>query len=235
MKKDKIAAILLAGGKGSRMGTDCKKQYMLLEGYPLLYYSLKTFQASPVDEIILVTNEASYCKEEIIKKYGFDKVTKIAPGGAERYGSVYNGLKLANDCDYVLIHDGARPFVTQKIIERCILEVKQYQACVVGMPVKDTIKIADENRYAKYTPDRDYVYTVQTPQVFSYPLIIRAYEKIMEDKVKAITDDAMVVEYLGEKKVKLIEGSYENIKVTTPEDYLIAKSLLQLQKNKKNL
>ena len=123
MGKDRITAILLAGGSGKRMGLDCKKQYMLLDGYPLLYYSLKAFQESAVDEIVLVTNEESYCREELIKKYHFDKVKTIVPGGKERYLSVYNGLLEAKETDYVLIHDGARPFVTGEIIQRCIKEV----------------------------------------------------------------------------------------------------------------
>ncbi|MCM1256488.1 MAG: 2-C-methyl-D-erythritol 4-phosphate cytidylyltransferase [Roseburia sp.] len=227
MGKDRITAILLAGGSGKRMGGDCKKQYMLLDGYPLLYYSLKTFQESPVDEIVLVTNEESYCREELIERYHFHKVKKIVPGGEERYLSVYNGLLQSEGSDYVLIHDGARPFVTEEIILRCIREVKLHQACVAGMPVKDTIKIADEKGFARQTPDRKYVYLTQTPQAFSYPLILRAYQKVIEKQVQGITDDSMVVEYLQEKKVKLIEGSYQNIKVTTPEDYLIARAFLE--------
>lgn len=230
MGKDRITAILLAGGSGKRMGLDCKKQYMLLDGYPLLYYSLKAFQESAVDEIVLVTNEESYCREELIEKYHFDKVKTIVPGGKERYLSVYNGLLESKETDYVLIHDGARPFVTGEIIQRCIKEVKVHQACVAGMPVKDTIKIADEKGFAKQTPDRNYVYLIQTPQAFSYPLILRAYKKVIEEQVQGITDDAMVVEYLQEKKVKLIEGSYQNIKITTPEDCITAEAFLKRKK-----
>lgn len=227
---DKVTAIVLAGGSGKRMGGDCKKQYMLLKGHPLLYYSLKAFQDSPVDEIILVTNEASLCRNEIVEKYHMDKVTKIVPGGEERYESVYNGLLEAKDSDFVLIHDGARPFVTEEIILRCVGEVKIHEACVVGMPVKDTVKIVDENGFASYTPERKYVYLVQTPQAFSYPLILKAYQKVMKEQPPGITDDGMVVEYLQEKKVKLIEGSYQNIKITTPEDYFTALAFLENKK-----
>lgn len=230
MVKDKVTAIILAGGSGTRMGGECKKQYMLLNGYPILYYSLKAFQESPVDEILLVTNEESYCREELIEKYHMDKVTKIVPGGEERYESVYNGLLETEDSSYVLIHDGARPFVTREIILRCIEEVKVHKACVVGMPVKDTVKIVDDKGFASYTPERNYVYLVQTPQAFSYPLILKAYRKVIEEQVPGITDDGMVVEYLQEKKVKLIEGSYQNIKITTPEDYLTAKAFLENKK-----
>ena len=230
MIKDKVTAIVLAGGSGTRMGGECKKQYMLLNGYPILYYSLKAFQDSPVDEILLVTNEESYCREELIEKYHMDKVTKIVPGGEERYESVYNGLLETEGSSYVLIHDGARPFVTREIILRCIEEVKVHKACVVGMPVKDTVKIVDDKGFASYTPERNYVYLVQTPQAFSYPLILKAYRKVIEEQVPGITDDGMVVEYLQEKKVKLIEGSYQNIKITTPEDYLTAKAFLENKK-----
>lgn len=222
MKKETVAAIILAGGSGTRMGGICKKQYMLLGRKPLLYYSLKTFQESCVDEIVLVTNEAEYCREEIIQKYRLDKVTKIVPGGKERYHSVYAGLLAADGCSYVLIHDGARPFVTETMIEDSLKTVKTYQACIVGMPVKDTIKIADDKGFSVQTPERAKVWQIQTPQTFFYPLILKAYEKILREQPKGITDDAMAVEYGNFAKVKLIQGSYENIKITTPEDMKIA-------------
>lgn len=230
MGNEKVTAIVLAGGKGERMGQGQKKQYMPLDGHPLLSYSLKAFQESPVDEIILVTNEEAYCREAILEKYHIDKVKKIVPGGKERFESVYNALLVANDSNYVLIHDGARPFVTPEIILRCIREVKVYKACVVGMPVKDTVKIVDRDGFASHTPERNYVYLVQTPQAFSYSLILKAYRKVIKDQVSGITDDGMAVEYLQEKKVKLIEGSYQNIKITTPEDFFIAKAFLENKK-----
>lgn len=228
MQGEKITAIVLAGGSGKRMGSDCKKQYMLLDGKPLLYYSLQIFQKSAVDEIVLVTNEAEYCQRELIDKYHMDKVRKIVPGGAERYDSVYQGLKAASDCDYVLIHDGARPFVTEQMIEDSIQAAREYQACVIGMPVKDTIKIADYEGYAQETPDRSHVWMIQTPQSFSYPLIKKAYEQVLQEQPAGITDDAMVVEYCHLAKVKLIPGSYQNIKITTPEDILVAETFLKM-------
>ena len=227
MQKEKVTAIVLAGGSGSRMGSACKKQYMLLGKKPLLYYSLKTFQESCVDEIVLVTNEPEYCQKEMIQKYDFDKVTKIVPGGAERYHSVYAGLQAASECSYVLIHDGARPFVTETMINESLAAARNYQACVIGMPVKDTIKIADEREFAEQTPERAKVWQIQTPQTFSYPLILEAYQKVLKEKPKGITDDAMVVEYANLAKVKLIRGSYENIKITTPEDMKIAELFLK--------
>ena len=211
------------------MNSKVHKQYLIIQNRPVLYYSLKAFEDSAVDEIVLVVGkgEEEFCRKEIVDKYGISKVKAIVEGGKERYHSVFEGLKQTSDADYVLIHDGARPFVNQKIIRRCMLEVPEYQACVVGMPVKDTIKIADEGGYAKQTPDRKNVWMIQTPQTFSYALIYEAYEEMLKTEDTAITDDAMVLERIKGKKSKLIEGSYRNIKITTPEDLLIANVYLQ--------
>ena len=229
MEKQKYAAIVLAAGSGKRMNSQVHKQYLIIQDRPVLYYSLKAFEDSAVDEIVLVVGkgEEKFCRKEIVDKYGISKVKAIVEGGKERYHSVFEGLKQTSDADYVLIHDGARPFVNQKIIRRCMLEVPEYQACVVGMPVKDTIKIADEGGYAKQTPDRKNVWMIQTPQTFSYALIYEAYEEMLKTEDTAITDDAMVLERIKGKKSKLIEGSYRNIKITTPEDLLIANVYLQ--------
>ena len=229
MEKQKYAAIVLAAGSGKRMNSQVHKQYLIIQDRPVLYYSLKEFQDSAVDEIVLVVGkgEEEFCRREIVDKYGISKVKAIVEGGKERYHSVFEGLKQTSDADYVLIHDGARPFVNQDIIRPCMLEVPEYQACVVGMPVKDTIKIADEGGYAKQTPDRKNVWMIQTPQTFSYALIYEAYEEMLKTEDAAITDDAMVLERTKGKKSKLIEGSYRNIKITTPEDLLIANVYLQ--------
>ena len=229
MEKQKYAAIVLAAGSGKRMNSKVHKQYLIIQDRPVLHYSLKAFEDSAVDEIVLVVGkgEEEFCKEEIVDKYGISKVKAIVEGGKERYHSVFEGLKQTRDADYVLIHDGARPFVNQDIIRRCMQEVQKYQACVVGMPVKDTIKIADEEGYAKQTPDRKNVWMIQTPQTFSYALIYEAYEEMLKTEDTAITDDAMVLERIKGKKSKLIEGSYRNIKITTPEDLLIADVYLQ--------
>lgn len=224
----KMTAIVLAAGAGKRMNTKVHKQYLLLKEKPILYYSLKAFEDSHVDEIILVTGaeEIEFCRKEIVEKYGFGKVRAIVEGGRERYHSVYEGLKAVGETDYVLIHDGARPFVSQDIIERISEAVCEYRACVAGMPVKDTIKISDEEGFAKETPNRSSVWMIQTPQAFSYPLIYDAYTRMLEKEDSTITDDAMVVERMTNYKVRLIEGSYRNIKITTPEDLLIAEQLL---------
>lgn len=230
MERDRITAIILAGGQGKRMGSGIQKQYMLLAGKPLIYYALNAFQNSPVDDIILVTGagEERYCQEEIVEKYGFDKVAAVVAGGRERYHSVYEGLRQAENSGYVLIHDGARPFVDSRMIARAAEGAREYGACVVGMPVKDTIKLADEDGYAKCTPDRKCLWMIQTPQAFSYDLVRSAYDKLFQDdkNLAGVTDDAMVVESMTCHRVKLIEGSYKNLKVTTPEDMAVAESLL---------
>lgn len=226
----KHTAIVLAAGKGSRMQSAVPKQYLELCGKPVLYYSLAAFEKSFIDEIILVAgkDDISYCKEQIVERYGFQKVTKIIAGGAERYLSVYQGLLAAEEADYVYIHDGARPFVDAAILSDAKACVEQYQACVAGMPVKDTIKIVDAEDFAKETPERKYVWQVQTPQVFSYALVREAYDMLMEDRdAYSVTDDAMVVETMLNYPVKLFQASYKNIKITTPEDLQIAELFVQ--------
>lgn len=233
MQQAKCTAIVLAAGQGKRMGTKIQKQYLEIHGKPVLYYSLEKFQNSPIiDEIILVVgeNQKEYCQKEIVEKYGIEKVTRIVQGGAERYHSVWNGLQGIQHNGYVFIHDGARPFLDNEILVRVYQEVKKYKACVVGMPVKDTIKISDVNGFAKETPNRNFVWAVQTPQVFEVPLIKRAYGELMKKEDILVTDDAMVAEQMLGIKVKLVEGSYENIKITTPEDLMVAGAFLEQRK-----
>ena len=232
----KTTAIVLAGGSGKRMNSDVKKQFLQIHEKPLLYYALKAFEDSFIDSIILVASEEDmeHCQKEIVEKYHFHKVEKIVSGGKERYHSVANGVLAAEECDYIFIHDGARPFVTQEMLERLLEAVKKTNACVAGMPVKDTIKIANAERYIETTPKRDLVWMIQTPQVFSYDLISKAYTTLLKEehslieKGISITDDAMVVETLLGEKVKLVEGSYKNIKITTPEDISIAEGFLEV-------
>lgn len=234
-KRKRCGAVVLAAGAGKRMNSDTKKQFLLIEDKPVIYYSLKVFQESLIDEIALVVSkeDMDYCKKEIADKYQFSKIKYITEGGRERYHSVAAGIKCLTDCDYVFIHDGARPMITDEILRRAYEGVRESDACVVGMPVKDTIKIADQKGYVIQTPDRSRTWMIQTPQVFSYPLIRKAYDKLLkeEERLKEqkvnITDDAMVVEVLMKHPVKLIEGSYENIKITTPDD------LITIQKFKK--
>ena len=230
MASVKNTAIVLAAGQGKRMHSKIQKQFLEIQGYPVLYYSLRCFQESPlIRDIVLVTGAESveYCKENIVEKYGFTKVVSVVAGGKERYDSVYAGLCACCDCEYVLIHDGARPFITEEILKRGLDKAGETGACVIGMPSKDTVKLADDQGFVGSTPDRKSVWMIQTPQTFSYALIYEAYEEMLKTEDAAITDDAMVLERTKGKKSKLIEGSYRNIKITTPEDLLIANVYLQ--------
>ena len=223
-------AIVLAAGQGKRMHSKIQKQFMELDGMPVLCYSLRCFQESPlIQDIILVTGEESisYCKEDIVQNYGFTKVSAVIPGGKERYDSVYAGLCACRDCEYVLIHDGARPFVTEGILKRGLQKVKETGACVIGMPSKDTVKRSDEEGYVKETPNRKCVWTIQTPQIFSYSLIREAHDSIRQKDMSKITDDAMVAEHETGVKIRFSEGSYRNIKITTPEDMKTAEAFLE--------
>lgn len=235
MKDIRVTAIVLAAGQGTRMQSSVHKQYLLIKDKPVLYYSLKAFEDSMIDDIVLVVgkNEENYCRREILERYGFRKIRMIVEGGCERYHSVAYGIQAVSwDCDYIFIHDGARPFVNEEIIKRVYDEVIQSKACVVGMPVKDTIKISDEKGYVSDTPVRSLVWQIQTPQVFEKSIIATAYEKLMEEeeilsaREITVTDDAMVVEYFMNIPIKLVKGSYINIKITTPEDLKIAEIFL---------
>lgn len=232
----KCTAIILSAGTGSRMGGPVAKQYMTLNGKPVLWYSLNAVEQSGViDDCILVvgSGDIDYVTKEIVQKYDFSKVSSVTVGGAERYLSVMNALQVMDNMNgYVFIHDGARPFLTEEILERLADAVEAYHACVAAMPSKDTIKIADGEKFAAQTPDRRTVWNVQTPQVFDAGIILEAYERLemgigrMREQGIAITDDAGVVELFTNYKVRLVEGSYQNLKITTPEDMVIAKALL---------
>lgn len=227
----RTGAIVLAGGKGKRMNSKVQKQYLMLAGKPLIVYSLEAFEQSPVDEIVLVAGEGEkdYVRRNILEPGRFQKITAVVEGGKERYHSVYAGLQALKSCDYVLIHDGARPLVSNEIICRTIRGAMDYKACAAGVPVKDTIKEADDSGFAAKTLDRGRLWQIQTPQAFAYPLIREAYDWIMERESRqiGITDDAMVLESYGGCPVRLVEGSYTNLKVTTPEDMVVAGALLE--------
>lgn len=228
---NKITALILAAGKGQRMRSDVKKQYMLMMEKPVLYYSLDTFSKSEVDDMVVVTGteDMDYVETEIVKRYGFEKVRAVVAGGRERYDSVYAGLQSCTESAYVLIHDAARPLVTADVIHRTIQGARDFQAVAAAVPSKDTIKIANEENYAVDTLPRKDLWIVQTPQAFEYRQILAAYEKMKGDSHprKQITDDAMVMEEYGNTRVKLIMGEYENIKITTPEDIPLAEMFLK--------
>lgn len=250
-KHGRTAAVVLAGGRGSRMKSQVPKQYIDLCGRPLIYYALKAFEdSSVIDEIVLVAGrgEAERVRRGIVEKYGFSKVAAVTEGGAERYDSVNAGLAClaggavsasggeravsVSMADYVLIHDGARPLVDQDIIARCADGAEKWGACVAAVPVKDTIKVAGGDGFAAETPNRSTLWAVQTPQAFSLSLIRSAYGVLMasEENRRGITDDAMVAERFLGAKVRLVEGSYSNIKVTTPEDIAVAEALLRMRR-----
>ena len=177
MEKTYCTAIVLAAGRGNRMGTEVHKQYLLLAGKPIVCYSLQVFQESAIiDEIILVTGEGEedYCRKNFVEKYGITKVCRIVTGGKERFHSVWNGLRETREDGYVFIHDSARPFVDEEMLLRLYEIVRLDKACVAGMPVKDTIKIVDSECKVKDTPDRSTLWMVQTPQVFETRLVKRA-------------------------------------------------------------
>ena len=231
---NKITAIVLAAGSGSRMKSKTKKQFMEIKGKPVIWYSLFEFEKSRVDEIILVTGkeDIDYCKKEIVEKYNLKKIKNVVAGGSERYESVYNGLKEVTG-NIVLIHDGARPLINNEIIERSIEGTIKSDACVVGVPVKDTIKRANKEGYIIDTPNRSELWITQTPQSFKTDLVKMAHKKMKEELEKGnttlnITDDAMVVEEFTTNQVRFVQGDYKNIKVTTPEDIDIAELFIEL-------
>lgn len=211
--------VIVAAGSGSRMKRDINKQFIKLDGKEIIAYTIEKFYKSEdIDDIVIVIkeNEEKYFIENIINKYGFDNI-KLAYGGKERQDSVYNGIKKLNsNCEIVLIHDGARPFVNEDIIKNSIEEAKENNAVVVGVPVKDTIKVVDSDGNIVDTPNRSLLWSVQTPQSFKYEIITKAYEYAYSNDYYG-TDDAMLVEHIG-YNVKMIEGSYDNIKITTEED-----------------
>ena len=228
-----FAAIVLSAGRGSRMKSDIPKQYMDLNGKPVIYYSLKAFEENGFSSIVLVCgkDDVEYCQKEIVEKYNLTSVKAVVPGGKERYHSVFEGLKAVEGADYVFIHDGARPMISQDIINRLKEAVVTEEAAVAGMPVKDTIKIVDDEAYVSETPERKYVWQVQTPQCFAFPIIYEAYKSIIQDEeegwsIPVVTDDAMVLSYATDHEVKMVEADYRNIKITTPEDLHIAKLFL---------
>lgn len=246
MKNEKrCTAIVLAGGSGSRMKSTVAKQYMDLAGRPLIWYSLQAMERSKViDDCILVVagpEDVEYARREIVEKYELSKVDTVIVGGEERYLSVMNALEvirreemtIPNRDGYVFIHDGARPFVSEQILRRLGDAVEEYHACVAAVPSKDTVKLTDDEGFALQTPDRRSVWNVQTPQAFDTQLILEAYERLhgrlekMREQGIAVTDDASVVELFTDRRVRMVEGAYRNIKLTTPEDIIIARAFLK--------
>lgn len=226
----KTTVIILAAGKGKRMNSNINKQYIEINNKPILVYTLEKFQESEcIDEIVLVVGkeDIEYVEKEIKNKYCFEKINYVVEGGVERQDSVYEGIKkVSNDTDIILIHDGARPFVSISNIRKLVNEIPIHKACILGVKVKDTIKMVDNDGYIVNTPDRKNLYAAQTPQGFLKDIIEKAYE-IGINENKFFTDDSMLVEEYLNTKVKVVEGSYENIKITTKEDIDIAKRYIE--------
>lgn len=221
-------AIILAGGAGKRMGAATNKQFLLIDNKPIIVHTLQIFEdCRSIDSIYLVVNQKDLpvIQKEILEKYRFNKVTKLVIGGRLRQDSVRNGLEaIEGSCDIVVIHDGARPFVSPSFIEKGIFLMEMFDAVIPGLPARDTIKTVSKEGFVSKTLPRDSLWQVQTPQTFKHELIMKAYRDGMAKKLYGF-DDATFVEHLG-KKVKVIEGSPYNMKITTPEDLIIAQGII---------
>ncbi len=221
--KTKAGAVIVAAGESQRMGGVDKVQ-ALLGGKPVLARAVEPFQSCrSIDQIVIVVSEQNLERgKRLVAEQGWSKVTDVCLGGRRRQDSVLTGLRRLSDCDWVVIHDGARPLVTVGLIEQGLAEAGETGAAAAAVPVTDTIKVAEDDRIVHQTPPRQNLWAVQTPQVFRYPIIAEAYSQAKGDA----TDDASLVEQLG-YKVKLYMGSYDNIKITTPDDLALAEVLWQ--------
>jgi len=225
----KTAAIITAAGAGIRMGGEEPKQFIMLKGRPLLAITLECFARSPdIDGIVLVVpaERVEYCRREIVDQYSLAKVKHVEAGGDRRQDSVRLGLE-ATDGRYplVLIHDGVRPLVSEHLIHRIVSAAKEHRAVIPALPVRETVKEADQTGLVVKTHDRKSLWLVQTPQAFRYEDILKAHRQALEEKWEEMTDDALLMERTG-VPVKIIEGSEDNIKITTPGDLELARFLI---------
>ena len=224
----KVCALIPAAGKGSRMAHSVKKPYLKLAQKPILAHTIQRFeQNSAVDAIFVIVDQADFseCRAAVLRPYPFTKVQELVEGGETRQMSVYNGIRaLSADVDFVIVHDGVRPFVTDEVIFACLTAADECGAAVAAVPVKDTIKVANKDSFIVETPVRDRLWAVQTPQVFRKSLLEEAHQVAQARQLTA-TDDASLVEQLG-FPVKLVEGSYANLKITTPIDLQVAEVLI---------
>jgi len=225
----RIAAVIPAAGAGVRMGADRKKQYLLLGGVPILARTLGIFeQLDIIDEVIVAApaDDLDFIRADIVEAHGIFKVSKVVEGGVRRQDSVFIGLKAASQpCDLAVIHDGVRPLATLPLVTEAVEAAWRFGGSVVCAKAFDTIKQADDDGFVKWTPERRTMFRAQTPQVFRYDMILRAYERAAADGFEA-TDDSQLVERLGEK-VKIVVGDEENIKITTPKDLAVAETILK--------
>jgi len=232
-----VTAIIVAAGQGVRMGDSIPKQYLMLGDHPVLAYSLMTFSlCRRVDNLYLVVPESDmdYCRHKIIRPLKLNRDIKLVPGGPQRQLSVYNGLREIEDRQgIVVIHDGVRPFVTTDHIRICVQGAEETGACILGVPVADTLKKVNRSGLIDNTIERKGVWQAQTPQAFAYELIIRAHEKARVEGLIA-SDDALLVERLG-RKVKIVTGNRNNLKITTPEDLRIARAMITFDRMKAHI
>jgi 2-C-methyl-D-erythritol 4-phosphate cytidylyltransferase len=225
----KVTALIPAAGMGRRMGKAMAKQFLLLGDMPMLAHTLLAFQrASEIDEVIPILSQEDMetCLRDVIERYHITKVKTLVVGGKERQDSVSHGLqKLEKDASIVLVHDGVRPFVTPGMIKETVDLARKGECVTVGVPIKDTIKEVDAKGIVRHTLERSKLWAIQTPQAFPLKVLMRAYEESHKHKIYG-TDDATLVERAG-GTVRVIMGSYENIKITTPEDLILAEEILK--------
>ncbi len=224
-----LRVVIAAAGSGSRMGSKTNKQYIQLGTRPLLTYSLDTFEKMEiVKDIIIVAKEPEieYCEKAVVKACGYKKVSRVIAGGLERQDSIWLGLnELDKDTDYVAVHDGARPFVTVELVMRILEAAVRWGAAIPAVAVRDTLKKVDKDNFVRQTLDRAAIFAIQTPQIFRYGELYKSYEYAREQGINATDDASLYEKYIG--RVKVVPGDYNNLKITTPEDLVIARTILE--------
>jgi 2-C-methyl-D-erythritol 4-phosphate cytidylyltransferase len=229
---ERVAAVIPAAGRGGRMGSSTPKQFLPIAGIPILVHTLKVFESSPlIHDIYLVVPRGmeSACRIDLLEPYGFKKVTRIVPGGETRQESVYRALEtIAPEVLCVVVHDGARPFLTAPLLQRVLEAATQKTGAIAAVPLKDTPKYVREDGVVLSTPDRTRLYLAQTPQAFPKKILMEAYQRAYADGIHS-TDDAALVERIG-FPVRIVEGSWDNIKITTAEDLHFAENIIEMRR-----
>ncbi len=227
----RVIAVVPAAGRGTRMGGSIPKQFLALGDFPILAYSLRTLESiQSISEIIIVIPEADhdFCRQEVVERCGLRKVTKIVAGGRRRQDSVRNGIMaIDHDPEFVLVHDGVRPFVSKEIVSSAIQTAIESGAALVAIPMKDTVKRVNEKGYVEGTLNREELWLAQTPQVFRYTWLLKAHQ-LAEAQDLEVTDDAGLIEQLG-YPISIVQGSAHNIKITRPEDLALGEAILSCQ------
>lgn len=229
-----LRVVVAAAGTGRRMESKVNKQYILLNDRPVLCYSLDLFEAyDPIDEIVIAAkpSEIDYCEKEIVRKYNYKKVSGVIAGGEERQDSVQAGLNyLSDQTAYVAVHDGARPLLSRELLDRLFQAAQQWGAAIPGVHARDTLKMVDRDGFVGITLDRTSIISVQTPQIFAYADLKLAYREAALEGFRGTDDASLFEKYVG--RVKVVEGQYDNLKITTPEDIVIAQGLLETRRKK---